>query len=56
MDELLARISYLELGLSALKYNVIKGDTHEGLKIVDDLAQVLLDFNEDLENASEVIE
>ena len=52
IEELLAKISYIELGLSSLKYNVISGNTHEGLRIVDDLAQVLLDFNEDLENES----
>jgi len=56
IEELLAKISYIELGLSALKYNVITGSTHEGLRIVDDLAQVLLDLNEDLENSSEVLE
>ena len=56
IEELLAKISYIELGLSALKYNVITGSTHEGLKIVDDLAQVLLDLNEDLENSSEILE
>jgi uncharacterized protein YgfB (UPF0149 family) len=56
IEELLAKISYIELGLSALKYNVIAGSTHEGLRIVDDLAQVLLDLNEDLENLPEGIE
>ena len=56
IEELLAKISYIELGLSALKYNVVTGSTHEGLIIVDDLAQVLLDLNEDLENFPEGIE
>jgi uncharacterized protein YgfB (UPF0149 family) len=56
IEELLAKISYIELGLAALKYNVITGSTHEGLRIVDDLAQVLLDLNEDLENLPEGIE
>jgi hypothetical protein len=51
IEELLARISYLELGLAALKYYVINGETHDGLRIVDDLAQTLLDLNEDLENS-----
>ncbi len=55
-EELLTKISYIELGLSALKYYVLNGGTHEGLLIVDDLAQVLLDINEDLENAPEVLE
>ena len=55
-EELLTKISYIELGLSALKYYVLNGSTHEGLLIVDDLAQVLLDVNEDLENAPEVAE
>jgi hypothetical protein len=55
-EELLTKISYIELGLSALKYYVLNDSTHEGLVIVDDLAQVLLDLNEDLENASEVLE
>ena len=55
-EELLTKISYIELGLSALKYNVVTGSTHEGLRIVDDLAQVLLDLNEDLENLPEGIE
>ena len=55
-EELLTKIGYIELGLSALKYYVLNGSTHEGLLIVDDLAQVLLDVNEDLENAPEVVE
>ena len=53
MDELLARIGYLELGVSALKYYVVSNDNHESLRIVDDLAHVLLDINEELENSKE---
>jgi len=51
IEELLARISYLELGISALKYYVINGEAHDGMRVVDDLAQTLLDLNEDLENS-----
>lgn len=51
IEELLAKISYLELGISALKYYVINGEAHDGMRVVDDLAQTLLDLNEDLENS-----
>ena len=51
IEELLARICYLELGISALKYYVVSGEVHDGLRVIDDLAQALLDLNEDLENS-----
>jgi len=51
IEEHLARLGYLELGISALKYYIINGETHDGLRVIDDLAQTLLDLNEELENS-----
>ena len=51
IEELLARVGYLELGISALKYYIINGEAHDGMRVIDDLAQTLLDLNEDLENS-----
>ena len=51
IEELLARVGYLELGISALKYYIINVEAHDGMRVIDDLAQTLLDLNEDLENS-----
>ena len=51
IEDILARISYLELGISALKYYAVSGDVHDGLRVLDDLAQTILDLSEDLENS-----
>ena len=51
IEDILARISYLELGISALKYYAISGEVHDGLRVLDDLAQTILDLSEDLENS-----
>ena len=52
MDEHLARLGYLELCISALRYYIVNEDSHECLRVIDDLARAVLELNQEFEGTA----